>query len=332
MENRPSAALLAEVWRGDFLESQHHGHAVIVDGSGDIVAAWGDPDAVILPRSSAKMIQALPLVASGAADALTPRHLALACASHEGSPIHTHFVARWLSELGLGESDLLCGPQPPRDADANAMLIRSREEPNQIHNNCSGKHTGFLALGKHLGAGPSYIAAEHPVQRAVLEVFEETTGSTSSGYAIDGCSAPNFATSLVAFARALAWFATAGSRSAVLDQSAVRLREAMIAHPELVAGEGGACTHLMRAMRGVAVKTGAEGVYAGILPEAGLGIALKVADGATRASEAAIAALLVRMGVLNAEHPTARALLMAPQVNRAGRTVGYVRPSPGLLA
>ncbi len=323
---------MAEVRRGEFLECTHLGHAVICDENGEIVGAWGNPQAVILPRSSCKMIQALPLVESGAAEAagLADEHLALACASHNGARIHTERVARWLKDLGLGEADLRCGAHRPRDEEAAFALIRARETPCQIHNNCSGKHTGFLTLGRHLGAGPEYVEPDHPVQRAVRAAFEEVTGTEGLGHAIDGCSAPNFATTLHGLARAMAFFASARADGDARHRAAHRLVGAMTAFPELVAGEGRACTELMRAMGGrAAVKTGAEGVFVAILPEQRLGIALKIADGATRASECAIAALLVRLGVLEADHPATRRRLNALQRNWRGLETGVLRAAEG---
>ena len=149
------AAPFAEIWRGPILESVHSGHAVICDASGQIVEAWGDPEKVILPRSSSKMIQALPLINSGAADkaGLSTEQLALACASHQGAAIHTDRVGVWLDTLGLSDDDFRCGAQEPNDRDAMEGLIRAHEKPCQIHNNCSGKHAGFLTLNKHLGGG-----------------------------------------------------------------------------------------------------------------------------------------------------------------------------------
>ena len=146
---------LAEVWRGPFLESVHFGHAVVCDETGQITHAWGDPNAVVLPRSSSKMIQALPLIQSGAADAfnLTTEQLALACASHQGADIHTKRVGRWLEQLELTDDAFRCGPQTPADEPARNALIKTDQSPCQYHNNCSGKHAGFLTLAKHLGAG-----------------------------------------------------------------------------------------------------------------------------------------------------------------------------------
>lgn len=325
---------LTEIWRGDRVESLHLGHAVICAPGGAVVERWGDPEVVTYPRSSAKMIQALPLVESGAADAagLSTEQLALACASHNGAHIHTERVEAWLAGLGLNDGDLRCGAHMPHDQEAAAELICAQAAPHQVHNNCSGKHAGFLTLNQYLGGGPDYVEIDHPVQRAVREAWEEVTGEPVHGWAVDGCSAPNFATSLHGLARGMAYFAAAReSGASPRERAAARLVAAMAAHPDLVAGEGRACTALMRAMDGVVVKTGAEGVYIAILPEQELGIALKIADGATRASEATIAALLVRLGVLERDHPATRAYLDAPIVNWRGITTGHIRPAPGLL-
>ena len=321
---------MVDVWRGDLLESSHTGHAVICDDTGQIVEAWGNPDQVIYPRSSCKMIQALPLIESGAADraGLTSEHLALACASHNGNAIHTDRVQRWLSDLGLTDDALRCGAQWPQPQEAEHAMVRAGQTPCQYHNNCSGKHSGFLTLSKDMGAGPDYIDLDHPVQRAVKDAFERSTGDTSPGYGIDGCSAPNFQTTVLGLARAMARFAAAPD-----DSAEARLRTAMMMHPDLVAGEGRSCTRLMRAMgMHAAIKTGAEAVFIAILPQQKLGVALKITDGATRASECAIAAILVRLGVLDPAHDAARAFLNAPLLNRRGIDTGVVRPAQGWLS
>lgn len=315
-----------EVHRGPMLECVHQGHAAIWRHGEGIIGAWGDAEARILPRSSSKMIQALPLVESGAANAhgLSDEHLALACASHNGAEIHTSRVNRWLSDMGLGESDLRCGSHWPKDEPARDALICSGHKPDQCHNNCSGKHTGFLALTQHLGAGPEYLEMDHPVQRAVSEAWDSVTDDTNPDYAIDGCSAPNFTTRLDRLARAMAEFAAAEEGQGARADAMVRLRNAMMRHPDLVAGEGRACTRLMRAMEGrAAVKTGAEGVFIAIIPEHKVGIALKIADGATRGSEAAITALLASFGVLDPDHPDARAFSHGPITNCNGLQTGH---------
>ncbi len=324
---------LVEVWRGSLLESVHQGHAVVCDGDGQITAAWGDPATVIYPRSSCKMIQALPLIESGAAAAhgLGPAQLALACASHNGAAIHTDPVTQWLADLGLGDEDFRCGPQIPDDRDARYALIRADEKPCQVHNNCSGKHAGFLTLNKHLGAGADYDQIDHPVQVACKSAFEDVTQETSPGYGIDGCSAPNHACTIHGLARAMAFFATASDRADSRARAAQSLFQAMVTFPELVAGERRACTDLMRATAGrVAIKTGAEGVFTAIIPERKLGVAVKISDGSTRASEAVIAAILVRLGVLDRDHPAAKARMCPDIKSRRGILAGRIQPSATL--
>lgn len=234
-------------------------------------------------------------------------------------------MQRWLYDLDLTDDALRCGTQWPKEqADEHAM-VRAGQTPCQVHNNCSGKHAGFLTLSHHLGGGPDYIDPDHPVQRAAKEAFERATGAPSPGFGIDGCSAPNFQTTVLGLARAMARFAAAPTGSAE-----ERLRSAMMRHPDLVAGEGRSCTRLMRAMNGAAaIKTGAEAVFVAILPGRKLGVALKITDGATRASECAIAALLVRLGVLDAQNPVAQAYLHAPVLNRRDIETGVIKPAAG---
>ena len=325
-----NAVPMAEVWRGELLESVHSGHAVICDEQGQIVQSWGDPDALIYPRSSCKMIQALPLIESGAAKAfgLKSEHLALSCASHNAAEIHTSRVNAWLGDLGLNDDDFRCGPQLPPDIEARNQLIRAQEEPCQVHNNCSGKHAGFLTLSKHIGGAAEYVEIDHPIQVSIKSAFEETTGENSPLWAIDGCSAPNHACTVKGLASAMAGFASAKTRSDARSTAMVQLTEAMMAHPELVAGEGRACTALMRACNGrAAVKTGAEAVFIAILPELKLGVALKIIDGATRASECAITSILVKLGVLDANHPVAQEYGLPIQKNRRGLVTGQIRPA-----
>ena len=324
---------LVDVWRGDFLESQHRGHWAVVTAAGEVLEGGGDPAKIILPRSSLKPIQALPLVESGAAAAfnMSVEELALACASHQGAPIHTTRVGAWLARIEQDESDLRCGMQPPATADDRQSLRDANWGADQIHNNCSGKHSGFLTLSRHFGAGPDYIDPDHPVQRAVREAVEDMTGAESPGYAIDGCSAPNFATSLSGLARAIARIATAREGAChARERAAFSIRTAMSAHPNLVAGEGRACTRLMRIMgpEGI-VKTGAEGVFVAALPRLGVGVALKIEDGAGRAAEVAITVILVRLGVLDPNDPAVAELLTPPIKNRREVTTGRLAPSSG---
>ncbi|MBL9049049.1 MAG: asparaginase [Tabrizicola sp.] len=325
------AVPVLETWRGGILENAHVGHAVIADAKG-VVRTWGNPEAVIFPRSSAKMMQALPLLETGAAAArgLTDTHLAFACASHEGADLHVSMAGRWIADLGLSESDLRCGAHEPDNRTERDRLIRAGEKPCQLHNNCSGKHSGFLTVTQHLKAGPEYVEIDHPLQKAVRAATEELTDETVAGWGVDGCSAPNFAMSVKGLARAMAQYATAREGQGARESAMHRLTRAMATHPEFVSGEGQTCTELMRAMGGkVAVKGGADGVYVAIVPEKSLGIALKIVDGSSRAKDAAITALLASIGVLDPAHPAA-VKRMAPVLrNWRGLETGFLMMAPG---
>ena len=323
---------MVELWRGGLLESVHRGHAVICDDQGQIVESWGNTAEIIFPRSSCKMVQALPLMESGAFDAagLTEAHAALACASHWGSALHTTLAKTWLEGLGMAEADLRCGAHEPNDKVERNRLIKADESPCQYHNNCSGKHSGFLTMNQHLKADAEYTEVDHPMQVQIKQAFEEVTGETSSGWGIDGCSAPNFATSVHGLARAMGHFAGATGSGDARDRAMHRLTRAMAAYPELVAGDTACDTELMRAMDGrVTLKGGAEAVHIAILPDLKLGIALKITDGSNRASDAVIAALLVRLGVLDAEHKYTRKRLNAVQKNWRGKEVGVLKLAKG---
>lgn len=324
--------------RAGFVEREHHGRVAIVDGRAGgtaLVAALGDIEAAFLPRSSCKILQALPMVESGAADAarLSPRLLALSCASHQGSDAHAGLAAGWLAEMGLSEADLECGAQTSGDDATRTRMIRAGEAPTQLHNNCSGKHSGFLCLARHVGAPiGGYVAPDHPVQKAVAAATAELAGEDVERFAIDGCSAPNFALSLHGLARAAARIAAAETAlSGARRDAAIRLRDAMAAHPFEVAGEGRACTALMRAGGGrLMVKTGAEGAFIAMIPELGLGVALKIDDGDTAAAECAMAGVLVALGVLSAEDPAVARWLRPVEINRRGVICGGGAPTPAI--
>lgn len=324
---------MIEIWRGDFLESQHYGHAVVCDSGGSIIESWGNPDQLILPRSACKMLQALPLIESGAAESfkLTSEHLALSCASHQGAFIHTSRVRDWLRSLNLNDEAFRCGSHNPSDKEARHELIISGKSPCQYHNNCSGKHSGFLTLNQYLGGGSEYLDYTHPVQKSVREAFESMTETSNLGFAIDGCSAPNFATTVNGLARAMSKMASLSTNN-LRDKARTKLVEAMVTHPDLVAGEGRACTELMRAMEGkVAVKTGAEAVFIAIIPEKQIGIAVKIIDGGTRAAESAITALLIKYGVLDIRNPVAKKWLSGPIKNWRGTVTGEMKLSNSFI-
>jgi len=316
--------ILVDVTRGDLVESTHRGAIAIVDAEGGLVFALGDVESAVFTRSSLKPIQALPLVESGAAEAfgVTDDEVALACASHSGEVIHTGAVEEWLDRIGCSERDLACGPQLPRHEPTLRALLANQEKPSRLHNNCSGKHAGFLTLAKHLRAPiEGYVAMSHPVQQAVLATLARLSGVTNPASGIDGCAAPNFAIPLTAFARALAQIA--GKKT----PGAARILRAMMSYPELVAGSGRFCTAVMRAAKDkAAVKVGAEGVYAAMLPELGFGVAIKIDDGAIRGAEVALAVVLEKLDVLSSEAGLTRHTIR----NTVDAPVGEVRPAAGL--
>jgi L-asparaginase II len=325
--------VLVEVTRGSMVESIHRGAIAAADASGKIVASLGDIDSKTYSRSSLKPMQAMVLVESGAADAfgLSDAEIALACASHSGEPMHTTRVADWLARIGLGESDLACGAHPSRYEPVAEAMIRESRKPTRIFNNCSGKHTGFLTVARHWDVATNgYERAEHPVQRAVAATLGDLSDAKELPYGIDGCAAPNFATSLAEFARAAAKMAEPDGLAEPRADAARRIIAAMIAHPELMSGTGRVCATLIRAASGrAAVKTGAEGFFGAWIPKSGLGIAIKIDDGAGRAAETAMAAVLDRLGLIGGDAKAA-AILRAPVLNTRGTTVGERRPAPAL--
>jgi L-asparaginase II len=326
--------VLVEVTRGDTVESRHRGSFAIVDGNGRVVLSAGDPELGVFPRSAIKPLQALALVESGAADAfaLSDRELALACASHNGEDTHTGTVRDWLARVGLSARDLECGPHLPYDEPTAARMQRAGQDPERTHNNCSGKHAGFLTLARHLGADTAgYVAFGHPVQQRVLGVLEQMTGLddlSACPRGIDGCGVPTIRMPLGNLALAMARFADPDDQPERRQDAARRLRRAMAAEPHYVAGTGRVCTRVLEALGERAlVKTGAEGVYCGAFPELGLGLALKCEDGAGRASEVMLIRLLERLGLLDGPAGDALADLRAPELrNRAGTRVGEIRP------
>jgi len=325
--------ILVEVTRGALVESIHRGSFAIMDASGALRLALGDIESPVYSRSSLKPMQAMPLVESGAADAfgLSDEEVALACASHSGEPMHTTRVAAWLARIGLGEGDLACGAHASRYEPVAEAMIRRGEKPTRLFNNCSGKHTGFLTVARHWDiATKGYEQPNHPVQRAVATSLSELCDAGELPFGIDGCAAPNFATSLTQFARAAARMAAPDKLERQRAKAARRIVTAMVAHPELVSGTGRVCAILMRASQGrTAIKAGAEGFYAGWIPETGLGIAIKIDDGAGRAAETVIAALLDTLKLLDGSH-AAQVILRAPILNTRGDVVGERRPSSAL--
>lgn len=326
-------ARLVEAWRGDVVESVHHGVAAVADGAGGIVAAWGDVDRVTFPRSSLKPVQAVALVESGAADAirLTERHLAIACASHHGEPVHVDLVRGWLGALDLDEGALACGPALPSHEASRDALVRGGGGPSRLHHNCSGKHAGFLCTCRHEGwpvAG--YDDPAHPAQRRYREVLGDFLGRDADGLAwgVDNCVLPAAALPVADAARLAARYAGGAGVEARRRAATARLLDAMRAHPDLVSGSTHATVRLVRATGGrVVVKSGAEGFLLAFVADAGLGIAVKCGDGHARATFPAMIAILDRLGLLDDDARTALAPLREPAIHdSAGRVCGRLVP------
>ncbi len=323
--------LEVEVWRGEVVESRHSVAAVAVDADGGVVGRWGAGDMAVFPRSAVKAMQALPLIESGAAERyrVTDEELALAVASHSGEARHVAVAGAWLKRLALSETDLACGGHWPFHDDSARALAARHETPTALHNNCSGKHIGMLATASHRGEPVAgYERPDHPVQRRAVAALADLAQCdlARAPAATDGCGIPTLAMPLAALARAGARFSRPDRLEPERASACRRVAAAMAAHPFMVAGSGCLCTQVIAAAKGrVLVKTGAEGVYLAMVPDLGLGLALKALDGAKRASEVALLALLDGLGAMDGELRQAMAAWAAPPVlSRRGAIVGRI--------
>ena len=330
MHDRPP--LEVGVVRGKETESTHRVHAVIARDDGSIVAGHGDPQRRTFPRSAVKAIQALALLESGAADrfGFDPAELALACSSHSGTPLHVETARSMLAKAGLEVSALECGAHWPLEDTSARALARVGDDPCPLHNNCSGKHAGFLAVARHLGLDPAgYVAPDHPVQKRVTATLAEvcSVGLSSANRGTDGCSIPTYALPLSSLATGFARIGTGGTLSPVRRQACERLRRAVAANPLLLAGPGRFDSRVTAACGPrVFLKSGAEGVLCAAIPEAGLGIALKTEDGSQRASEVAMTELLLKWlpSPTADEQALLQELRLPPLKNWRGVQVGFV--------
>jgi L-asparaginase II len=333
---------LVEVTRGAIVESVHRGHCVVVDGAGRVLAELGAPDAVTYVRSAAKPQQVVPLITSGAAERfrLNARELAVACGSHNGEEVHTRAALSILARAGLDASSLKCGPHEPYGREAAEALRARGEKPSAVHNNCSGKHAAMLALAVHLGAPPeTYDLPESPTQRAVFRAVSRFTNIPAQElrFATDGCGLPAFALPLRAIALMHARLAAPPRDfDDATREACARVVSAVLAHPEMVEGDGELDTEIMRAAAGRLVsKVGAEGVYAAaVLPSErwphGLGLACKIADGDRndRARPRVAVELLRQLDLLPEELPQPLSKLADPVItNHRGDHVGQTRPA-----
>jgi L-asparaginase II len=320
-----------EVTRGGIEESAHAVRFAAADVEGAIVASGGDMEQLTFLRSSAKPLICAVVVGSGAADhyGFTDAEIALAAGSHSGEPFHVAAARSMLAKAGLNENDLRCGPHAPYNAQAALDLVSAGIVPGQIYNNCSGKHAGILAMAMHLGAGPAgYLEARHPAESAILDGCAEMLGVPRSSFAIgvDGCGIPAIATPLSVAARFFAKFAAPQRFAAKWREALVRVRDAMMAHPQMVAGTGEFDTDLMRAAPGdIVVKGGAEGYHASAALARGIGLCAKIVDGNSRAVSPFVVERLIALGAITAQQAEALSGHRRKIVkNRAGTVTGEI--------
>jgi L-asparaginase II len=337
---------LVNVMRGGTIESSHCGAVAVLDADGAVVASLGDIERSIFPRSAIKVLQALPLVASGAADrlGLSDAELALACASHNGEALHAQTAAAMLAKAGLDPSALECGTHWPYLDTATRALAAQGREPTALNNNCSGKHAGFLCLACALHGGVNlrqyvagYVKPEHPVMREVTAALQAATGCdlATAARGTDGCSIPTYALPLRRLALAFARVGTGVGLSADHARAATRLRRAVAQVPFMVAGTGRFDTRVMERLgERVFCKVGAEGVFCAALPERGLGVAIKIDDGNNaRACEVVMAAVIEAFVALDdAQAMFMRTLSEVTLSNWNGIAVGQLMAAPGLRA
>ncbi|HSJ10747.1 MAG TPA: asparaginase [Longimicrobiales bacterium] len=319
---------MVEVLRGDVVESRHRVHVAVTDADGALRVRSGDPSVMAFARSAVKPFQALPLVEDGGVDAygFTAGELALMCASHSGERAHTAAARSMLAKVGAAEDMLACGPHEPFHEASARALREAGTAPTRVHNNCSGKHAGMLALARlHGWPLEGYHEASHPVQRRMLVEIVRWTGAAESdvGLAVDGCGVTTFALPLQSLATAFARLA----RASLDDGAAARVVDAMVSHPEMVGGTGRLCTDVMRVTHGrVFLKVGAEGVYCAALRAEALGVALKVEDGNVRALYPALVAVLRGLGWIDDEELGALGEFARPVIrNTRDEVVGALR-------
>ena len=326
--------VLVEVHRKNEVESCHRGSAIVVRDTGETVFSIGNTDRNLYPRSALKLFQAVPLVESGAAEkyGLTDEEIALACASHNGEDRHASGVEKWLARLGLSPGDLENGPAFPMFDPAKFRMISSQSGPTRVHHNCSGKHAGMLTLSKYLHAGTrGYSDYDHPSQIAWMNTLSELVEMDvwELGWERDGCGLPALCMPMERLAHGCALFARPDRVGGRRGQAMSKIIQAIVSHPGMIAGTDRCDTAVLVATAGkIIVKTGAEAVYAGMVPGEGLGFALKIDDGASRGSEVALGALLKRMGALDEAVYQGLSRYFQPEImNSQGILTGRILPS-----
>lgn len=330
---------LVEVTRGGMVESVHRGSLAVVDADGGLVLSLGDIERPVFPRSAVKGFQALVMMESGAPEKfdLTSAEIALACASHSGEPRHAEAAEFMLKKANRSAKCLECGAHWPLGEKAALALAKTGKEPSALHNNCSGKHAGFICAAVALDEDADttgYINASHPIQRAVAGALESMckVRLDEGTFGIDGCSIPTWAIPLKNIAHGFARFGAGADIEPQRGRAIRRIRQAVAAEPFMVAGTGRFDTKIMEVLRERAfTKTGAEGVFCAALPEVGLGVALKIDDGATRAAEVVMASLLKRfLELTDTERAAIDGAINVHMKNWNGKAVGELRPSAAL--
>lgn len=326
--------VLVNRWRGNAIESRHRGSVAVVEASGRVIAAMGDVQRAVFPRSAIKFLQAIPFVESGAVEAyeLDDRHIALACASHNGEPVHVDLAQDWLERIECKHDDLECGATLPMHQATQFELMAEGRGPQRIHHNCSGKHLGFLSTCKHRGEQiGNYRLYNHSAQQRWFEVLESVSNTRVAqlpwGY--DGCAIPTLAIPLQRIALAMARFGDASRFEGERRTAVERIHAAITANPYMVAGQERLCTALMeRLAPHILVKVGADGVYTAVIPEHGLGVALKIDDGNDSAARVALGAVLQSLGLLPADEIKVLGEYLRPSVtNSRGEIIGRIEPS-----
>ncbi len=324
-------SILAEVTRGDIIESNHRAAFAVVDVNGNLLACGGDIARPVYPRSAIKALQALPLIESGAAKAygFTKNEIAIACASHNGEAVHVNTVRSMLKKTGISDEYLECGFHWPTLASAARTLAVENQTPGNIHNNCSGKHAAMLATANHLGETlENYGEISHPVQQRIQSVISEFCqyDLTAAPCAIDGCSIPTWAIPLEKLAFGFAGLSRKAGRNWRWEEPSLTIFDAVRSAPHMVAGTDRFCTNIMRSVPRLLAKTGAEGVFCGAIPHAAIGIAVKCDDGATRASEVIFAGVVANLPVWTTEEQSKLASFSHVTLkNRNGISVGELR-------
>lgn len=323
--------LVVEVLRGPVVESLHHVMAVVVNEIGHVSQYWGNPQFLTMPRSAIKMLQALPLLESGAADkyGLDDKLIALACASHRGEKDHIAALQQWMEKVSIKESAYVCGPHLPYDEASAHDMIRKNQKPTVLCNNCAGKHSAIITTCLHLGEDPTgYEKYEHNAQKRLRKVLTETMrfDHSKTAYGIDGCGIPTYAVPLQSMAVGMS--ALINSKETPARKAASeRILRAVRSFPFYIAGSDNFATAVIEKSQGRAiVKGGAEGVFCGVLPEKRVAFAIKASDGAGRAAQVAAASLLLQLGGLNETEFKALAKYTQPSVtNWKGDVVGQMR-------